>query len=749
MSFLADRLLPSVVNMSLTAGVIILIVLAARLLLKRAPRAFSYALWAVVLFRLLCPVSFSSGLSFLGAVDAPAEFALSGQISAISYVGADFRLASPASAAAVDSEAAPEPDTGAPGMPVSAPEREPAADVNVPALLWAGAASAMLLRGAVLYLDLKMRLWRAPKLSGNVYGAKGVDTAFVAGALRPKIYLPEGLDERERECVLAHELCHIRRGDHIIKPLAYIALCLHWFNPLVWLAWVLAMRDMESSCDEAAIKRLHGASRADYAQTLLNLATGRRGGFNAALAFGDDTKRRIKEVARLKPVKKWAGVLAAALAVTVIAGCAANPTRKKYDSVVEYTSQVPVQSPAEYVTLSGDTAEAGWISAYQPGPRLVASVPLSDGTNLEAYTFEWMVTLDLEGKPLSAEAGSSDGNSYDVCQRHLVYAKVDGNGKCEVLLDRDVSDSELPGVESAMCAWYADEYGVELPKPEPGAALGQYTGIDEYANGRMSGETEMEYMGTDMTHHTAQVLGRMAYVRSDPIILYFPEGELEVWNYAAYYLLDVEPGSVAFVGDNGAYSSSQAYMEADTNWYNFDGGRVALAVKRADGTYDVLRDISALDYGRDRYYMPAEALEDWYITDRGLDVPLNVVDWSDTLGSVEPAYAGLVRGDGWYCYVLRDGWDYEGSFRWSSESGSGAYFSVQRLDADGEGSGPDAAASAYSRTADYSIGGRNYRVTMCCPEGSGEELAELELMFESFTVGDTFPIQSRVTSAQE
>ena len=319
------ELLPWLLNMSITAGLMILVVLAARLLLRRAPRAWSYALWAVVLFRLLCPVSFTSEVSLLGAVDAPAQFEPSGQISIISYVPENIvhdpepsvQLPIPALNEAIN-PTLPQGAEQTVADPLEAP-------VSLLTILWALVAAGMLLRGLVLYLDLKMRLWRSPKLERGVCVSDRIKTAFVAGIILPRIYLPEGLTERERECVLAHERCHIRRGDFLIKPLAYIALCLHWFNPLVWLAWVVAMRDMEVSCDEAALRRLGSARRADYAQTLLNMATGRRTGFGAALAFGDDTKRRIKEVAKLKPAKKWISVLAAVLALAVIAGCASNP----------------------------------------------------------------------------------------------------------------------------------------------------------------------------------------------------------------------------------------------------------------------------------------------------------------------------------------------------------------------------------------------------------------------------------------
>ena len=308
--------LETVLNMSLTAGAVILVVLLARALLRRAPRWCSYALWSVVLFRLLCPVSISSALSMLNLARAPVSTG-SGPVTMVNYAGVIQQSAQTAQQA--------------PNLPVAAGagavQNAPAGPgwQEVLAWVWVCAAAAMLLWALVSYLSLRVRLWDSQHFEGRVYVSKRIGTAFVSGLIRPKIYLPENLSGRERECVLAHERCHIRRGDHLIKPLAYIALCLHWFNPLVWLAWLLAMRDMEASCDEAAIKRLGGASRADYAQTLLNLAAGRGVSLAVSLSFGDDTKRRIRAIARIRPARRWITVLAAVLAVGVIAGCAANP----------------------------------------------------------------------------------------------------------------------------------------------------------------------------------------------------------------------------------------------------------------------------------------------------------------------------------------------------------------------------------------------------------------------------------------
>lgn len=321
MSDVTDAFLIAV-NMSLTASAIILVVVLARLALKRAPRWCSYALWSVVLFRLLCPVSIGSAFSVLNLSRTPVVSG-TGRITAVNYVESIPGLA-PGDVAPAPSLA---PSVTAPSGGLTPQDVGASVDwIGVLAWLWVIVAAAMLLWALVSYLSLRVRLWDSAALEGRVRVSRRIDTAFVAGMLRPRIYLPEGLSERERECVLAHERGHIRRGDHLMKPLAYVALCLHWFNPLVWLAWVLAMRDMESSCDEAALRRLGNGARADYAQTLLDMATQRHTALAVSLSFGDDTRRRIKAVAAMRPVRRWITGIAVAVCALVIAGCAANPS---------------------------------------------------------------------------------------------------------------------------------------------------------------------------------------------------------------------------------------------------------------------------------------------------------------------------------------------------------------------------------------------------------------------------------------
>lgn len=235
MQFFMYRLLPLILNMSLTASVVILAVLLARLILKRAPRRYSYALWAVVLFRLLCPASFSSALSLLSLASAPAG-AAAGEVSMVDYIPMDVVHNA---ASAVELPFGVFNDAVNSALPQGA-EQTGADPLEAPVcfltILWCLVAAGMLFAGLVKYIDLRLRLWDSQKLEGRVRSSKYISTAFAAGIFRPRIYLPERLTERERDCVLAHERSHIRRGDHIIKPLAYLALCVHWFNPLVWLA---------------------------------------------------------------------------------------------------------------------------------------------------------------------------------------------------------------------------------------------------------------------------------------------------------------------------------------------------------------------------------------------------------------------------------------------------------------------------------------------------------------------------------
>lgn len=315
-----------VLNMSLTGSYVILAILVMRLLLRRAPRKYSYALWSAAGFRLVCPLSFSGVFSLFSLELFSAPAVGSGAATTITYIPSDIGL-----------EAVPKVDVGLAAisdavnstLPAAAPE----GSVN-PIQVWIFAGTAVWCIGiAVLaawalvsYLRIKVRLRKATLQDVGVYACEGVRSPFILGVFSPKIYLPYGLDPGMMDCVLAHERCHIRKKDPIVKLLGYGILVLHWFNPLCWLAYYLMCRDMEMRCDEFVLEN-RNVARADYSMSLLSIASDLRFPSPSPLAFSETgVKTRIQNILKWKPSKPWVRVLAAVLCVLCLIGCGVNPT---------------------------------------------------------------------------------------------------------------------------------------------------------------------------------------------------------------------------------------------------------------------------------------------------------------------------------------------------------------------------------------------------------------------------------------
>ena len=224
--------LPKILNMSLTASVAIVFVLLLRLLLKKAPKVISYALWAVVLIRLLCPVSIESGLSLFGLFDTP-TVGTSEHSSAVEYIPSNIVhtefpevvLPVPGVGEAI-TEVLPQGEEQLRADPLEGP-------IFIATYVWWGGILVMAAYGIMTYLRLRRRLITASPLRDNIYLADDIDSPFVMGLFRPKIYLPSAMEEREQSYILLHEQHHIRRLDHVVKALAFVALCIHWFNGAV------------------------------------------------------------------------------------------------------------------------------------------------------------------------------------------------------------------------------------------------------------------------------------------------------------------------------------------------------------------------------------------------------------------------------------------------------------------------------------------------------------------------------------
>ena len=316
-----DRLYMGVLDMSKTAAMVIAVVLLGRLLLKKAPKVFSYALWAVVLFRLLCPISFETPVSIVPQLpDTSTGYNLADESIDLAGAGiAAYQAVGDLLNGGLGVQHIPTTEVTEDGM-----TRYVTADwwsiwILFGKYVWATGMAVMLLYSAFSYRRIKKQIEIAVPIRDNIWIADDIKSPFVIGFVRPRIYLPGNLGEKEQEYIILHEQHHIRRLDHIFKALAFLTLTIHWFNPLAWLAFGLACKDMEMSCDEAVIRKLGGKVRADYSASLLSLATGRRIIAGSLLAFGEgDTKGRIRNLAKWKKPAVW--VLILAMVVCLILG---------------------------------------------------------------------------------------------------------------------------------------------------------------------------------------------------------------------------------------------------------------------------------------------------------------------------------------------------------------------------------------------------------------------------------------------
>ena len=331
-----------IVELSWQAGVLALAVMLARLALRRAPKWAVCLLWALVAVRLVLPFSLQSPVS-LQAVQSP--------VTAVLYELPQTQEAAQKTDEVLSGGSA-EPVTPLPPTEIvtaqPVPASKPVMTVSLLAAIWLAGVVMMLTYMLVSYLGIYRRVCTAVRLEDNVYRCGSWGTPFVLGLLRPRIYVPEGMDEADLPQVLAHERCHIRRGDHAVKPLAFLLLALHWFNPVLWAAYILLGRDMENACDERVLRGLDDPGRAAYSRALVSCAVRERPAAVCPLAFGETAvKERVKNALSYKKPAVWAAVLLA-IAAAVIAVCfLTSPGRREpsadgaWDAETLYAMRTP------------------------------------------------------------------------------------------------------------------------------------------------------------------------------------------------------------------------------------------------------------------------------------------------------------------------------------------------------------------------------------------------------------------------
>lgn len=344
----------NILSMSISGAVAILIILLLRLLLKKAPKVISYALWAIVLLRLLCPIAPESAFSAFSIIKTP-KIEPAALVESYEPISTEYI---PQENTASNSS----PSKEYPFYEKSEAESEPENSLNLiktATYIWITGAVAMGFYGFASYLRLRKRLVTAVPIRKNIYRADGIPSPFVLGLLRPKIFLPSDGEEWEKPYVLLHEQIHIRRGDHIVKLLAFATLCIHWFNPMVWIAFAQAGKDMEMSCDEAVIKKLGSSVLKNYSTSLLNLSIGKPAIALMPLSFGEeDPKGRINNLSKWKKPKLLVILIAVIIGIIASVTLLTNPigirhkNEENLEKAVRQAVYSEIQKPQEEGTFA-------------------------------------------------------------------------------------------------------------------------------------------------------------------------------------------------------------------------------------------------------------------------------------------------------------------------------------------------------------------------------------------------------------
>ena len=409
----------NVLNASISASWLILAVIGLRIFLKKAPKWVNVALWGIVALRLLMPFSIESAFSLIPSAETVSSQVLQagpvvGQQSAYLEIVTNPSYGNPVT---VDL------DSSISSFQI---------DLMKWTFLWLLGVLVMLIYTAISYLSLRRKLRTAVILRDNFYQSEHVDSPFVLGILNPKIYLPYAMDGQNLHYVVAHEQAHIRRRDHWWKPLGFLLLTIHWFNPLMWVAYILLCRDIELACDEKVIAELGNEQRADYTQALVACAVNRRMIAACPLAFGEvGVKERIKSVMNYKKPAFWVIVLAVTVCLIISVCFLTNPngfhfneaantiaSANHFDMRIAGDAVAVEMNPAQISELSSrlagvkNTKKSNKYGGLTPGYQI--SAHLEDGSyiRISGYSLSDNEMVDIEWNDVRYAVSDSEFQDY-------------------------------------------------------------------------------------------------------------------------------------------------------------------------------------------------------------------------------------------------------------------------------------------------------------------------------------------------
>ncbi len=335
----------SILNMSFTASIVVIAVILLRFALKCAPKWITVLMWALVAIRLVLPFSFESVFSLIPSSEPlPTEIIAENSFNINTGVNIVDRPVNEY----LDSHYY---------EGVTVPSDNGIKMMDALSIVWLCGIAAMVIYAVASYIKMRIKVREAIRKEDNIYLCDSVATPFILGFIMPRIYLPSGINSSDAEYVIAHEKAHIKRLDHIIKPFSFALLCVYWFNPLIWIAYILLCRDIEFACDERVIKQSSEAIKVPYSEALISCALPRRSISACPLAFGEvGVKSRIKGVLSYKKPAFWI-IIAAVIAIIISSVCLlTNPTRTKIENIENLSLDTAHETTyIVYLTVDGQS----------------------------------------------------------------------------------------------------------------------------------------------------------------------------------------------------------------------------------------------------------------------------------------------------------------------------------------------------------------------------------------------------------
>lgn len=493
-------------NISITASYIILAVLLIRLIFPKIPRKFVCILWMIAGIRLVLPISIESIFSLVPSTET---------FESVSDSGRDFQISSGISAidVPVNDYLGDRYFEG-----VSVPQDLKLTVSSIVAALWLVGIVGIFIYGVFGYIRVKRMVKCSVLLKENIFECEKVVSPFILGFFKPKIYVPFGMDNETLDYVAAHENAHIKRRDHLIKPIGFIVLAVYWFNPLVWVAYIMLCRDIEAACDEKVIAEMDGETRKKYASSLLECAVNRRKIAACPLAFGEvSVKSRIKNVMSYKKPAFWVVVVAAVTCLIAAVCFLTNPPTK--DDYIDNGFRIKIA-----VQEDGKTKETKTIIA-QNGNYVI----LSNGTRIKIKKTDFEkneVEAKLSGTPLYSEKEGKKPDGFVLnMDSYLSFVSQDGKEKItvEYIKAQSLGEAIDAGIKAVLGENFNDDNGYEV------AAHTLYS--TEVKSLAKTNETQ------EVTAYVTAAYGEYIYDGSKAVIL---RGEST-------------PAAITFKVDNGIY----------------------------------------------------------------------------------------------------------------------------------------------------------------------------------------------------